>query len=389
MINSINKKIKIYILIAALIVPILLFSTLAFLKPQNNIDAISSSGKSMCVIEKDSGRILYYKNENEKLPMASTTKIMTAITVLQHTNNLDEYITVDDASIGVEGTSIYLRQGEILSVKDLLYGLMLRSGNDAATALACHVGGSVEGFADMMNELAQSIGATNSHFANPHGLDNAEHYTTAYDLALITAYALDNPIFKEIVSTKSYQIEATNKSEKRYLTNKNRLLSSLQGCCGVKTGYTSKAGRCLVSACERGNLTTVCVVLNCGPMFEESAALLNASFNDYENVKIIDKNKEIYNEYILDENQGKLYLYTDEDYYYPLAKGEFEKLRLEYNVSLDTATEGDEVGKIDIFFDNCLLKSLKLYTMNKIDKLIDSNTLQISELLWEEKLDEN
>ena len=376
-----------------LFIPIIIFASLFSFNIQKpdyeSLSAVQSSAKAMCVIEKDSGRILYSKNENEQLPMASTTKIITAITVLQNCNNLDEYITVDDSAIGVEGTSIYLRKGEQISVKDLLYGLMLRSGNDSATALACHVGGSVEGFADKMNELAKTIGAVNSHFANPHGLDNPEHYTTAYDLALITAYALNNPIFKEIVSTKSYQIEETNKSEKRYLTNKNRLLSSLDGCCGVKTGYTSKAGRCLVSACERGNLTTICVVLNCGPMFEESTELLNSSFGEYKNVKIIDKNQEIYNEYYIDKNQGKLYLYTNEDFFYPLKNGEFEKLRLEYNVTLNDASEGDEVGKIDIFLDNRLLKSLKLYTMNKIDKLIDSNTLKINELFWEEKLDEN
>ena len=266
---------------------------------------------------------------------------------------------------------------------------MLRSGNDTATALACHVGGSIEGFAEMMNELAKNVGANNSHFMNPHGLDNPQHYTTAYDLALITAYALNNPIFQEVVSTKNYVIEATNKSDKRYLTNKNKLLSTLDGCCGVKTGYTSKAGRCLVSACSREERTTVCVVLNCGPMFEESTTLLNSSFEDFENVKIIDKNKETYNEYIINENEGKLYLYTEEDYYYPLTKNEMKDLRLEYSVTLDNAKSGDNVGEIKIFLKNDLIKTLKLYTMNKIDKLIDSKTLQINEVLWEDKLDED
>lgn len=351
--------------------------------------AVSSSAKGMCVIEKDSKRILYSKNQNLQLPMASTTKIMTAITVLNNCQDLNSYIQVDDCAIGVEGTSIYLRKGETIKIKDLLYGLMLRSGNDAATALACHVGGSVDGFANKMNELAQQIGATNSHFANPHGLDNKEHYTTAYDLALITAYALNNPVFKEIVSTKSHVIPETNISDKRYLTNKNRLLSSLDGCCGVKTGFTSKAGRCLVSAVERNNFTTICVVLNCGPMFEESADLLNLSQSEFKNVKIIDKNQEIFNEYIIDKNEGRLYLYTEEDFYFPLAQNEFKNLKLLCNVKLDNANKGDNVGEIQIFFNEQLIKSLKLFTMNKIDKLIDSKTLTISELLWEEKLNEN
>lgn len=382
------KKIKIFII--AFMFLILSFSI--FLPNQNiSVQALnlSSSGKAMCVVEKDSKRVLYSKNLNDKLPMASTTKVVTAITVLEHCNDLEQIIQVDDCSIGVEGTSIYLQHGETIKVKDLLYGLMLRSGNDAATALACHVGGSIEGFAKLMNELAVSVGANNSNFVNPHGLHHENHYTTAYDLALISAYALNNPIFKEIVSTRNYVIEATNKSDKRYLTNKNKLLLNLEGCCGVKTGFTKKAGRCLVSACERDNATYVCVVLNCGPMFEESSALLNSCFNEFENVKIIDKNKEIYNEYVLDKDYCKLYLYTNEDFNYPLKKDEISKLKLEYKVELDDAKVGDEVGEIKVFLDKHLIKTIKLFTMNKIDKLIDSNTLQISEILWEESINEN
>ncbi len=381
------KKTKI---ISILLLPCLILSLICFANlPVKQTYSFSSSGKAMCVIEKDSKRVIYSKNMDEKLAMASTTKVMTAITVLQHCNNLEEVITVDNSSIGVEGTSIYLRQGEEIKVKDLLYGLMLRSGNDAATALACHVGGSVSGFANLMNELAIKIGAVNSNFVNPHGLDHKEHYTTAYDLALISAYALNNPIFKEIVSTKTHVVEATNKSDKRYLTNKNRLLNSLEGCCGVKTGFTKKAGRCLVSAVERDNTTYVCVVLNCGPMFEESSTLLNMANNEFKNTKIINKNKEIYNEYIIDENHGKLYLYTDEDFYYPLKQGEEQNLKLNYNVTLDDAKAGDCVGEIKVFFNKHLIKTLKLYTMNKIDKLIDSKTLSINEILWEERINEN
>lgn len=377
------KKIK-FILLGVL----LLIFTLSFVcfPTTVSVSAFQSSAKGMCVLEKNSKRIIYSKNENLKLPMASTTKIVTAIAVLQNCKDLDKYIQVDDNSIGIEGTSIYLRNGEIIRVKDLLYGLMLRSGNDAATALAYHIGGSIEGFTKLMNELAVKIGASNSNFANPHGLHADNHYTTAYDLALITSYALNNPIFKEIVSTKNYVIEATNKSDKRFLTNKNKLLSTLNGCCGVKTGFTKKAGRCLVSACERNDTTLVCVVLNCGPMFEESAEMLDYGLNIYKNVKIIDKNKEIYNEYIIDEAQGKLYLYADEDFSYPLMDDELDKLKLEYFVKLDDAKEGDEVGEIKIFFDNHLIKTLKLFTMNKIDKLIDSKTLSISEILWEDKI---
>lgn len=381
------RKLKVFSLI-------LVVGLIVFLSVSNShnmavcaVDAkFSTSAKAMCVIEKDSGRIIARKNENTQLAMASTTKIVTAITVIQNCENLDEKIQVCNSSIGVEGSSIYLRQGEIISVKDLLYGLMLRSGNDSAVALACHIGGSVEEFSILMNETAQKAGATNSNFVTPHGLDYANHWTTAYDLAKITAYALNNPIFKEIVSTKMHVVEATNKSDKRYMSNKNKLLNTLDGCVGVKTGYTKKAGRCLVSAIERDNTTYVCVVLNCGPMFEESTTLLNNADYYYKNTKLIDKNKEIYNEYIIDETHGKLYLYAEEDFFYPLAENEMDKLRLEYNVKLDNAKEGDLVGEIKVFYEKDLLKSIKLVTMNKIDKLIDSKTLQISEILWEENL---
>lgn len=380
-------------LILLLIIGIICFSAFAvnpiLVNSCINVSAANTSAKAMCVLEKDSKRVMYSHNMDARLPMASTTKVMTAITVIQNCDDLNKLIQVDDNAIGIEGTSIYLRKGEVISVKDLLYGLMLRSGNDAATALAYHIGGSVEGFAKQMNDLAHNIGAKNSNFANPHGLDNKNHYTTAYDLALISAYALNNPKFKEIVSTKTHVIEATNVSDKRYLTNKNRLLSSLKGCCGVKTGFTSKAGRCLVSAVERDSTTYICVVLNCGPMFEESTSLLNACFENYENKKIIDKDKEIFNEYILSGKEGKLYLYAEEDFYYPIRKDEIKDLKLEYNVTLNSADEGEEVGEIKVFFKKHLIKTIKLFTMNKIDKLINENTLSIEQILWEEKLNEN
>lgn len=347
------------------------------------------SAKSMCLIERDSGRVLQSKNMNEQRKMASTTKIVTAITAIENCNNLNQEVHVDNKAVGVEGSSIYIKQGEKFKLIDLLYGLMLRSGNDSAIAIACHISGTEQNFAKLMNETAKKAGANSSNFVNPHGLDHSEHYTTAYDLAKITAYALKNEIFKQIVSSKTYSVNETNCSPKRYWINKNRLLSSLTGCVGVKTGYTKKAGRCLVSAIERNNTAYICVVLDCGPMFEESAKLLEYADAQYKNEKIIDKNKEIYNEFIIDKNNGKLYLYADEDFYYPLTESEKNDLVLKYNVRLDETKENDQVGEINIFFNNHLIKTIKLFTMNKIDKLIDSETLKISEILWEEKINEN
>ncbi len=382
------KKLCVNLSLISLVLLLCLIAVLNFTNSSFSSALTTSSGRAMCVLDSNSGRVLYSKNMDEKLKMASTTKVVTAITVIENCDDLNEIITIDDKAVGVEGSSIYLRKGEQMKVIDLLYGLMLRSGNDSATALAIHTAGSIENFANLMNNLAEKVGAKNSHFMNPHGLDHPEHYTTAYDLALITGYALKNPIFKEIVSTKTHVVEATNVSEKRYFTNKNKLLSTLDGCCGVKTGYTTKAGRCLVSACERDDTTYVCVVLNCGPMFEESRDLLNSAFDEFENVKILDKNKEIFNEYIIDENHGRLYLYTDEDVYFPLRKGEFSNLVLKYNVDLKDAEVGDEVGEIQIFYENHLIKSQKLYTMNKIDKLAGVS-IDDSKLLWEERINEN
>ena len=355
----------------------------------NTINVVNAttitSARGMCVMEKESCKVLYQRDMHTTRPNASTTKIVTAITVLDNCNNLDEVITVDNKSIGIEGTSIYLRKGEQLTVRDLLYGLMLRSGNDSAVALACHVGGTVENFVNMMNKLCKEVGAENTHFANPHGLDNAEHYTTAYDLALVTAYALNNPIFAEIVSTRHYTIPKTNIGDARYLTNKNKLLNSLDGCVGVKTGFTSRAGRCLVSAIKRNDITLVCVVLNCGPMFEESVELLNKAYNEYNFTPIVVKGEPIYNEYYIDNVRGELHLFANETYIHPVLESEKDKLRVVYTLYelTENVKEGEEVGEISVFYDNHLQKTIKLYTINKIDILENEDIFKSIKLQWE------
>ena len=372
--------------ILSLLIVCLIFAGVGFNAVSiNSVEASSTSAKSMCVIEQNSKRVLYQKDMDTMRANASTTKIVTAITVIQHCDNLDEVITVHNKSIGIEGTSIYLRKDEQLSVRDLLYGLMLRSGNDSAVALAYHVGESEEKFVGMMNELCLNIGAKNTHFANPHGLDEAQHYTTAYDLALVTAYALNNPIFAEIVSSKHYTIPATNISDARYLTNKNRLLNSLDGCIGVKTGFTSKAGRCLVSAIKRNDIVLVCVVLNCGPMFEDSVALLNSAYNEYDFSPITVKNEPIYNEYYIDNERGTFNLYTDETFVFPIKDSERDKLKVVYSLFELTkdVKEGEEVGEISVFYDNHLQKTLKLYTINKIDVLENQDIFNSIKLQWE------
>ena len=330
---------------------------------------IHTSAKAMCVLEGNSKRVLYEKNKLTKLPMASTTKIMTAITAIENCDDLDENFEISPQAVGISGTSIYLRQGEILSTRYLLYGLMLVSGNDASVAIGVHVGGSIQKFVEMMNQTAKKIGAENTHFDNTHGLDSKNHYTTAYDLALITSYALSNPVFKQIVSTKNTKI-TSGEGKTRYLKNKNKLLFNMEGCCGVKTGFTDDAGRCLVSSCEREKMMLVCVVLNCGPMFEESKALLEQGFDDYKLANLTegyDFNNKIE---VKDGRKSDVAIGTNKtEFYYPLRKEEVDKVSYVYDIekSVEAPVEkGREVGRVKIFIDNNLLFEEEIYTMENI-----------------------
>lgn len=234
----------------------------------------NASAAAEIAMELTTGTVLEEGNADCKLPMASTTKIMTAIIIVEDCD-LDEVITVPDAAVGVEGSSIYLKKGEEIDIRDLLYGLMLRSGNDSATALAIHHSGSVEKFVEEMNARAANIGAVHTHFTNPSGLPDDEHYTTARDLCNIACYAMRNETFKTVVSTRSH------KRNFRSYANKNKMLYSYDGANGVKTGYTLKAGRCLVSSAERNGMDVVTVVLNCPDMYERSKTLLDNAFNNF------------------------------------------------------------------------------------------------------------
>ena len=210
------------------------------------------------IFDRASKTILYEKNGLKQVPMASTTKIMTAIVVLENTD-LTDVVTIDKKAAGTGGSRLGLKVNDKITVHDLLYGLMLKSGNDTAVALAIHVGGSVEGFAEMMNQTAKEMGWNNSHFVTPHGLDAQGHYTTAYELACMADYALQNPKFKEIVSTKTYTVTLNGRPQ--VISNTNELLGVLDGVYGVKTGFTNGANRCLVTACKRGDLDIITVVL--------------------------------------------------------------------------------------------------------------------------------
>lgn len=251
-----------------------------------SLDAVKyNSSSATIVIEQSSKKVLSSNNSRVRLAMASTTKIMTALVVLDNIVDVDVQLAIPEQAVGVEGSSVYLRRNEIWSVRDLLYALMLRSGNDASVALAIAVGRSVQGFVDMMNAKVQELGLKDTHFTNPHGLHDDEHYTTAYDLAIITARAMQNPLFKTIVSAKSYVVEGNYTHDKYYFGNKNKMLLMMDGADGVKTGYTKNSGRCLVSSATREGKQLICVVLNVHDMWNVSKNLLEKGFEELQNSK--------------------------------------------------------------------------------------------------------
>lgn len=238
------------------------------------------SAASYALFDPVSGKFIAERDATTRRPMASTTKIMTALIVLERCP-LDDIVTVAPEAVGTEGSSIYLYQGERLTVRDLLYALLLSSANDAAMALAVHAAGNVTAFADLMNERAAELGLADTHFCNPHGLHQSDHYTTARDLARLTAFALQNATFAEIVATKRYAPTVGDNGATRLFLNHNRLLRQYEGCIGVKTGFTKAGGRCLVSAAKRNDLLLIAVTLNAPDDWRDHTALLDWGFSQY------------------------------------------------------------------------------------------------------------
>ncbi len=271
-------------IISALVLISLLFSLFTIYVYSENSPSVSA--RSAALYEPETGTFIYTKNANDRLGMASTTKIMSALIALENLEP-DRLIQVDDRAIGIDGSSIYLERGEVMSAEDLIYALMLNSANDAAEALAYEICGSVEGFCTMMNERAEELGLENTHFKNPHGLDASEHYTTAHDLAIIAAEALKNQKFKEISSTKRREITSNLKT--RILVNHNKLLKMYDGCIGVKTGYTQMTGRSLVGAAERNDLRLISVTIDAPNDWSDHKKLLDYGFNTVHSINLLDE----------------------------------------------------------------------------------------------------
>lgn len=340
------------------------------------------NSRACVVIDRKTNSVLFGKNENSKKKMASTTKIMTATIIIEKCN-LTDTIEISKKAAGTGGSRLGLKTGDKITVLDLLYGLMLRSGNDAAVALAEYAGGDINGFAELMNAKALELGLTNTHFETPHGLDSNEHYTTAYELALLSNYALNNPTFAKIVGTKNYKI--TINGSPKDLSNTNELLGNMEGVYGIKTGFTNGANRCLVTACKKNNMDIICVVLGADTKkFRtiDSIKLINYVFNNfvvYDLESFVNKNfedwkKDNLNTFIINKGLSQDVLLNIENLYIskvPIRKdliNSFE-MKVECQKYFKAPVKGNSsIGNIVISNSGKKIAKCNISIMNDIDK---------------------
>ncbi|MDA8352031.1 MAG: D-alanyl-D-alanine carboxypeptidase [Firmicutes bacterium] len=320
------------------------------------------SARAAAIIDVNSGRLLYEKKADQQMRIASITKIMTAIIAIEN-GDLEEKVTIGPQAVGVEGSSIYLKQGEKIPLEHLLYGLMLRSGNDAAVAIAEHIGGSVEGFVFKMNEKAQYLGMQNTHFENPHGLDAAEHYSTAADMARLTAYALKNPVFNKIVSTQVKTVPWPEEKWHRKWYNKNKMLRLYPGADGVKTGYTKRSKRTLVASATRDGRQIATVTLNAPDDWDDSMKMLEFGFRYFEPVKLVQKGEELAP--VPKSKDPQLSVVAVRSFTYPLTEEEREQVKVETMMTYPLAKanrEGIRVGSARVYVDGKPVGSVPLET---------------------------
>lgn len=334
---------------------------------------LTISAQSAILMDAQTGRVLFEKNVDQPRLIASLTKIITAIVAIEN-GNLNDLVKVGPHSVGVEGSSIYLKVGEKLPLKTLLYGLMLRSGNDAATAIAEHIGGSVEGFVYLMNQKAEHLGLKNTHFTNPHGLDHAEHYSSARDLALITAYGMKNAAFKEIVGTKEKKVDWPGNEWDRTFRNKNKMLTLYPGADGVKTGYTKKAHRTLVSSATRNGVQLIAVTLDDGDDWNDCMNLFDYGFSQYGHSSLINKGKVITT--IRNVDNTKIDIVTSAAFPYGMQQLKEKKVILEPVISYPlrlVKTENVQVGVARIYNGRYLIGLIPLETrFSKNDSVISN-----------------
>jgi D-alanyl-D-alanine carboxypeptidase (penicillin-binding protein 5/6) len=348
-----------------------IISTILLYLPFKAKGSASVSASSAVLLEQQSGRILYAKDAHEKKRIASITKIMTAVLAIE-SGKLDETVKVSNQAVRAEGSSVYLKPGEKIKLEDLVYGLMLRSGNDAAVAIAEHVGGSLEGFVFLMNQKAEEIGMKNTHFANPHGLDDHEnHLSTAYDMALLTQYAMSNDTYQKISGTKVHRVPDPDGNWDRVWKNKNRLLTGLyEYTTGGKTGYTKRAKRTLVSTASKDNLDLIAVTLNGPDDWNDHINMYEYGFHNYELVTVLKAGiiKKVEDEFY------KKKVYVDQDVRYPVTDKERDLFHIEITLQKPKEewrkkqVEPDIVGKATINLDEKPIRVVPLYYKQSIKK---------------------
>lgn len=346
---------KRYLLLTAAF--IMLISTKAY--------AMADGAKSACLINSLTGEVIFEKNADEQLPMASTTKIMTAAVAIEN-SSMDEIVEISKNAERQQGSSAYIRAGKTMYMEDLLYGLMLNSGNDAAVAIAEHISGTSEAFAELMTKKAKEIGAENTSFANPNGLDAENHFTTARDLAKITRYAMSNEDFSKIVSTKEILKHPIGSDEELWFINHNKLLKRYDGCIGVKTGFTKTAGRCLVSAAARDGMTFIAVTLNDGMDWNDHAEMLDYAFDMYSPKEIIAEGESIK---VASVKGHKYSFVTASAFNIPYREGSMLPIDIETHMSdepLCPINAGEKVGYMEIRYGGEIIGSVDIISESDI-----------------------
>ncbi|WP_018131946.1 D-alanyl-D-alanine carboxypeptidase family protein [Effusibacillus pohliae] len=357
------------VLLMCIAIPFQAFGKEAW-NPERFAKEVPIAAETAALIDVQSGRVLYGKEMNKRMRIASLTKIMTAIIAIE-SGKLEETVTTSRNAYGVEGSSIYLALGEKQKLIDLVYAIMLRSGNDAATAIAEHVGGgSVQKFVDMMNDKVKQLGLSGTHFANPHGLDADGHYSTAHDMAVITAYALRNPIFSEVVRTKVKRIPWEGKEWDRVMRNKNKMLYRYEGADGVKTGYTEAAGRCLASSATRDGRQLAVIVLNDGQDWDDSAKLLDYGFTKYRYAESWKQDEVVAALPVKNGTAETVEIVAQSSLGYPVREEEQGLLRKEVDLPQKLKAPiraGEKIGEVTLYFDGQKIGSVPLVARTTVE----------------------
>ena len=339
--------------------------------------ALDISARSAILYEPVTNTVIFEKNSRAELPMASTTKIITAITAIENMNINDVVITSKKAA-EVEGSSIWLEEGEKQTLENLLFGLMLSSGNDAAIAIAEYKG--YDEFIKLMNETVKKAGAKNTILKNPNGLDEEGHYTTAYDMALISAYAMKNDKFREIVSTKEKVIPWEGHQWGRTLKNHNKLLRIYEGANGIKTGFTKKDGRCLVSSAERNGVKLICVTLNAPDDWDDHTKMLDMGFSIYKGEKILLENKEAD---VYRGEETKISIIPEQEVVLPIKEG--DNVSIKYNVLSNVTApifKGEIKGNAEIYINNIWVDSVNYVAGKSVNEIKSKTFKEILSVLF-------